>query len=78
VAVEQKRVAGTVEVVAMSDERIETERVDSVRQHLEAIAAQLTDPVHVRLVRAYAGEDPKASMESELGRILREVLESAD
>ena len=45
-----------------------------VRQFLE----QLSNPIHKRLIEAYEGDDPVVSMESELGRVLREVLENED
>ncbi|HUW96529.1 MAG TPA: hypothetical protein VMW58_12145 [Anaerolineae bacterium] len=45
-----------------------------VRQFLE----QLSNPIHKRVIEAYEGDDPVMSMESELVRVLREVLEDED
>ena len=46
--------------------------------YLQRFLEQLSDPVHRRLIRAYGGDDPVASMEVELGNLLREVVNSED
>lgn len=46
----------------------------SREEYLDELLAELSDPVHKRLIQAYRGDDPVQSMESELGRILMEVL----
>ena len=48
------------------------------REYVERFLEQLSDPIHKRLIGAYDDEDPAASMESELGRVLREVVENED
>jgi hypothetical protein len=45
---------------------------------LEDLLKELSDPVHKRLIRAYGGQDPVESMESELASILRELIASED
>jgi hypothetical protein len=47
-------------------------------EFLEEILEQTSDPVHTRLIQAYQGDDPVDSMESELRRILVEVLQRED
>ena len=46
----------------------------SVRKHLDNLLNKLPDPVHKRIIRAYRGDNPTKSMESELQQILMEVL----
>ncbi len=41
---------------------------------LDKLLKEVSDPVHKRLIQAYMGNDPVQSMESELGKILTEVL----
>jgi len=60
----------------MSDEP--TPKDSGVTEILEDLLKQLSDPVHRRLIRAYAGQDPVRSMESELAAILREAVASED
>ena len=48
------------------------------QEYVQQFLEQLSDPIHKRLIEAYEGDDPVASMESELGRVLREVLENED
>ena len=43
-------------------------------KYLDELLVELSDPVHKRLIEAYQGDDPVQSMESELGKILIEVL----
>ena len=46
------------------------------REYVERLLEELTDQVHKRLIEAYAGDDPVASMEAELTAILEEVMEN--
>jgi hypothetical protein len=41
---------------------------------VEELVAQLSDPIHRRIIQAHRGVDPVQSMESEIGKILLEVL----
>ena len=45
---------------------------------LLGLQAELTDPIHLRLIQAYEGDNPVESMETELGEILMEVLRRED
>jgi hypothetical protein len=47
-------------------------------KYLDELLAELSAPVHKRLIEAYQGDDPVQSMESELGKILIEVLRCED
>lgn len=47
-------------------------------EFLDELLAQLSDPIHRRIIQAHRGVDPVQSMESELGRILLEVLHRED
>ena len=42
------------------------------------LLAELSEPVHKRLIQAYQGDDPLQSMESELRKILMETLKHED
>jgi len=42
------------------------------------LEAGISDPVHKRLIKAYQGNDPTTSMESELKAILLEILQRED
>ena len=48
------------------------------KKYLDELLVKLSDPVHKRLIEAYQGDDPVQSMESELGKILIEVLRCED
>jgi len=50
----------------------------SFEEYLDELLAELSDPVHKRLIQAYRGNDPVKSMESKLGEILMEVLNHED
>ena len=52
------------------DNRSKSQREEYLTQLLEV----LSDPIHKRIIKAYAGENPVESMESELTKILTEVL----
>jgi len=49
-----------------------------LKQFLDDLLDELPDPIHKRLIQAYGGENPVQSMESELAKILREVVTSED
>lgn len=55
-----------------------TPQESSEEQYLDELLAQLSDPIHKRLIQAHRSTDPVKSMESELGNILLEVLHSED
>lgn len=40
--------------------------------------AQISNPAHKRVIKAYQGDNPVQAMEVELGAILLEVLKSED
>lgn len=50
----------------------------SLEEYMRRFLEELPDPVHRRLIQAYGGDDPLASMEVELGNVLREVVNSED
>jgi hypothetical protein len=50
----------------------------SREEYLDELLAELSDPVHKRLIQAYQGDDPVQSMESELKKILMEILQRED
>jgi len=53
-----------------------TREHDGCNKYLEDLSRGVQDEVHKRLIEAYSGENPVESMESELRRIIMEVLES--
>jgi len=55
-----------------------TSQHSSCEEYLDELLAELSDPVHKRLIQAYRGNDPVELMESELGKILMEVLYRED
>ena len=58
-------------------EAVASERSRS-EEFLDEVRREVTDPVHTRLIQAYRGDDPVKLMESELARILLEVLRGED
>jgi hypothetical protein len=55
----------------------------SSEEYLSKLLLELSDPVHKRLIQAYQGNNPLQSnplqsMESELGKILLEILYRED
>lgn len=58
-----------------SDEKVE---VSPKAEFINGLKAQLQNPVHLRLLGAYAEPDPVASMEAELAAILLEVVRNED
>jgi len=55
-----------------------TSQHSSSKEYLDELLAELPNPVHKRLIQAYRGNNPVQSMESELGKILMEVLHRED
>lgn len=54
-------------------------KADYVQKELVGeLLKELSDSNHKRIVKAYQGEDPLRSMESELGKILLEILNRED
>ncbi|MBI4298302.1 MAG: hypothetical protein HY666_00890 [Chloroflexi bacterium] len=49
-----------------------------IQQYLEELAATVKNPVHRRLLKAHQGDNPIHEMETELGRILNEVVERSE
>jgi len=47
-------------------------------EFLEELMAELSDPLHRRLVRAYQGDSPVQAMEAELAAVLLEVVKRED
>jgi hypothetical protein len=45
---------------------------------INEIIELLTDPIHRRIVKAYAGEEPKSSMELELSEVILEIWKDED
>jgi hypothetical protein len=41
---------------------------------VEELVAQLSDPIHKRIIQAHTTADPVQSMEFEIGKVLLEVL----
>jgi len=56
----------------------ETSQQLSEEQYIDELLAQLSDPIHKRLIQAHRGTDPVESMESELSDVLLEVLHRED
>ncbi len=52
--------------------------LSKIEQYLQELAEQAEDPICKRLITAYKGSKPMESMETELGRILKEVVEHED
>lgn len=46
--------------------------------YIQELLSCLSDPVHKRLIQAYQIDDPVKSMESELRKVLIEVLQNED
>jgi hypothetical protein len=47
-------------------------------EYLNELLSVLSDPLHKRLVKAYQEDDPVHSMESELAKIIMEILNRED
>lgn len=56
----------------------ETTQQLSEEQYIDELLAQISDPIHKRLIQANRGTDPVESMESELSDVLLEVLHRED
>lgn len=50
-------------------------RNDRVEEFLSAIEKKTPDPVHHRLLRACRQGDPAVALESELGKIISEIVD---
>ncbi len=49
-----------------------------LEQYMKELDALTTDPIHKRLIAAYTGDNPKESMELELGKLLSQVVNRED
>jgi len=49
-----------------------------VEKYLEEVLGNISDPFHKRIIKAYKGDNPVQSMESELGKIVMEILNLED
>jgi len=49
-----------------------------LEQYLKDLDALTTDSIHKLLIGAYNGDNPKKSMEQELGRLLMQVVKRED
>jgi hypothetical protein len=47
-------------------------------KYINELLDELSDPIHKRLIQAYQGNNPLESMESELQKILMEILHNED
>lgn len=47
-------------------------------EFLNELREEISDPLHKRLIQSYHGDNPVGSMESELVKILLEVLHRED
>ena len=47
-------------------------------KYLAEVLHHLTDPLHKRIIKAYEPANPVQSMESELGKIIMEILDRED
>lgn len=56
----------------------ESARDSRRKKFLEEMQAELSNPLHKRLIQACEGDNPVERMESELGKILLEVLHRED
>jgi hypothetical protein len=54
----------------------ETSKSSRLEEFLAELQGNITDPIHLRLIKAYQSADPVTSMETELGKILMEVVKS--
>lgn len=60
-----------------AENRPETSGPTRVEGFLVAVEAKTTDSVHRRLLRACREPDPASAMETELGKIVNEILHEA-
>ncbi len=49
-----------------------------LQDYLRELELRLSDGNHKRLLRAYSSEDPVASMEAELSKMLAEIMKRED
>jgi hypothetical protein len=57
---------------------LETPKHSRLEEFLDELQEKISDPIHLRLIKAYQGIDPVVSMETELGKILMEVVKNED
>ena len=55
-----------------------TSRNSRPNEFLDELQKEISNPLHKRLIQAYQGYNPVESMESELAKILLEVLHRED
>lgn len=53
-------------------------RLRKCEEFLKEILKEISDPIHRRLIQEYEEDNPVDSMESELRKILMEVLQRED
>jgi hypothetical protein len=53
-------------------------RLRKCEEFLGGVLKEISDPIHRRLIQAYEEDNPVDSMESELRKILMEVLQRED
>lgn len=61
-----------------SNRECDMPEISRLQQYLKELAKLTTDPIHKRLISAFMGDNPKESMEAELGKILSEVVKHED
>ena len=52
--------------------------LSKIEKYLKELIELTEDPVHKRLIASYKGDNPKQSIEAELGLILEEVIGRED
>lgn len=55
-----------------------TELPDNSAEFLKELETLLTDPIHKRIIHAYSTSEPLQSMETELARIVQEIMNRED
>jgi hypothetical protein len=49
-----------------------------LKKFLDELQKEISNPLHKRLIQAYGGSEPVKSMESELAKIISEILRHED
>lgn len=62
----------------MTDQKDKSVHLRKREEFLNEILKEISDPIHRRLIQAYKGDNPVESMETELSKILSEVLQRED
>ena len=52
--------------------------LSKIERYLNELTEITDNPIHKRLIASYKGDDPKQSMETELGKIFEEVIKHED